>query len=238
MIYAWLIVLVYPLAIYFVPDPLVLRIAYRRARAGEKGPLPPKLMAASERRGRWFIFIRLATAAVLIVVWMQISGFEISALGLRTSRTLTMCLMGVLAGVLVVGARMGYQSLSSHVRREPLSHPLSRGPAWIWTLTFLVAGAVEEPWRAMSLQALVDAGYNSLFAVLLTSIAFMFARLSGIPGRIPGTVREGFWEALTGAALAALFLTTRTVFAPYIAGLIFNVANLYLVRPVAQPLGL
>jgi hypothetical protein len=187
-------------------------------------------MAVSERRGRWFIFIRLATAALLIILWIQISGFEVSDLGLRRSRAPSMYLVGVLTGVLVVGARIGYQSLSSHVGREPLSHPLSRGPAWIWILTFLGAGAVEEPWRAMSLHALTDAGCNSLLGVLLTSIAFMFARLSGIPSRIPGTVREGLWEALTGAVLAALFLTTRTVLAPYIAGLTFNVASLYLVR--------
>jgi len=93
---------------------------------------------------------------------------------------------------------------------------------------------VEEVWRALSLIAMQDSGFSTIFAIAATSVSFVFANLSGIPSRIPGTAIEGLWEFMLGTVLAGLFLESKTVVVPYLAGLLFNTANLYLVRHVAR----
>jgi len=122
----------------------------------------------------------------------------------------------------------------TRVRSGLSKHPLYRGPVGTWALTFLVGGIVEEVWRALSLIAMQDSGFSTIFAIAATSVSFVFANLSGIPSRIPGTAIEGLWEFMLGTVLAGLFLESKTVVVPYLAGLLFNTANLYLVRHVAR----
>jgi len=81
---------------------------------------------------------------------------------------------------------------------------------------------------------LQNAGFGTMFSVAAVSAAFLFANLSGMPSRIPGAPIEALWQVLLGAVLAGLFLETKTVVAPYIAGLLFNTANIYLVRHLGR----
>jgi hypothetical protein len=100
-----------------------------------------------------------------------------------------------------------------------------------WIFVFVIGGAIEEVWRAFSIQALQWIGWSPAVTVLVSSAAFVYANLSGIPGRIPGRPgTEVGWQFLLGCALASLFLVTGLVAIPFLVGLIFNCTNLFLIR--------
>lgn len=100
----------------------------------------------------------------------------------------------------------------------------------MWFLIFVAAGAVEEIWRACCILSLQASDFSSTTAVAATSIAFVFAHMSGVPGRIVGIREEALWELLFGLALGILFVEFGNLTTPYVAALEFNIGNFYLVR--------
>lgn len=237
MLGAFLVVLLYPIVIFFFPDWRLFRAAYRRAKAGRRGPFPPTLGAIAERRGRWFLLVKIVITGLLLLLWMRYYRFEYIDLGLQKVGLWSALATGMLGALFLVTGRIGFQTIFTRVRSGLSEHPLYRGRVGTWALTFFVGGFVEEVWRALSLSALQNAGFGTMFSVAAVSVAFLFAKLSGTPSRIPGTLTEALWEVLLGAVLAGLFLKTKTVVAPYIAGLLFNTANIYLVRHLGRSPG-
>ncbi len=250
MLQSLLIVILYPLVISVIPEPA----AFRWARAQVDGtPLHESAFEEVERRGRWFYLVGFAIVAVLLFVWARLYEFSWSELGLAVPSSRGYAAAAASSVFLIVGritflrvvpsirrpsasrfsigpAATRFRGLSSREKQMLVTHPLSRGPAAVWLLVFIAAGIVEEPWRAFCLLAAQKSGFAIPFAVLASSIAFVYAHLANTPSRIPGRVAEIAWEFILGVVLAALFLTFGTVLIPYFSALAFNIFNLYLIR--------
>ena len=169
--------------------------------------------------------------AIFLYFWAKSQSITQGDVGWGIDRSLRESLLGIIASALLICGRLVFEALYPRVRQLLSQHPLARGPAGFWAVVALVGGAVEEPWRAFSLLALQRVNMGTGSAILVTSIAFFFAHLAGIPSRIPGRPSSwGIWEMALGAFLAWLFLTSNSLIAPFIASVIYHLGNLYLVR--------
>jgi membrane protease YdiL (CAAX protease family) len=230
----WLILLLYPTVIFLIVQPRAFRLA-RARKPGVTGmvALRASLEKELDESGRWLLIGKLLLAAVLLLAWMKWYGFTPEQLGIFSLSVRASFAMGSVAGALLVCGRMVFQGLVHLLPGVPPSHPKhpqSKGPVPIWFLTFIVAAAFEEPWRAFCLLAFVEAGWSQITAVTVTSIAFVHAQRSGFPPRIPGPNFEEVWEFIVGVFLAVLFLRLGTVVVPFVASLAYNMANLAVIR--------
>jgi hypothetical protein len=188
-----------------------------------------------EPSGRWFLLGKLLFVGLLLLVWMRIYDFSFAVLGVFQHSFRASIGIGLLAGVLAICGKGVFPSV---IRLAPIvdldarrPHPQSKGPVALWLLTFFLGGVVEEPWRAFSLLAWRQEGWGELSAVIATSIGFVIAQESGgFPSRIASTDYERLWQFLMGVFLAILFLRFGTIVIPYVAFLIFNVANFVFIR--------
>lgn len=227
----------YPFLIFIVPEPVAWRRGRKHASARQawqsvvRGDMPPSLRDLSERNGRRLLLAKFGMEAIFLYFWARSQSITLQDIGWGIDRSLRESLLGVIAAAFLISGRLVFEGLNPRVRQLLSQHPLARGPAGFWVIVALVGGAAEEPWRAFSLLALqrVDLGTSS--AILVTSLAFSFAHLAGIPARIPGRPSSwAIWEMALGAFLAWLFLTSNSLTAPLIASVIFHLANLYLIR--------
>jgi hypothetical protein len=253
-----LVLLIYPFIILVVVDPSFFRSARRLKEElpgwGQALARYEILVKEFEGSGRWLLIGKFFIAAAFLFVWMKSYDFSVAALGLSSRPTRVSLEMALAAGILLLCGKVVFEPLwmrcvsfvslwferVREARRgvpargipppapDPSQHPLSRGPMLLWVLTFVLGGAFEEPWRAFCLVSAREAGWHSFIAVALSAGAFAFAQETGFPAR--STTYEDVWQFGVGVFLAILFLEFDTVVIPYLAFLVYNIANLMLIR--------
>lgn len=215
----------YPLAIFLLPQPSI----FRWAREHGKQPLPQTELAAAEENKIWYFFQILIVVCVLLL-WARHDPALLGQLSLGTKNPVRYFAEGIVAGSILLLSRFAYVTHPRHRTSRLRDHPFARGPLGTWLLIFVAAGAVEEIWRACCILSLQANEFSSATAIAATSIAFVFAHMCGVPGRIVGIREEALWEFLFGLALGVLFVEFGNLTTPYVAALLFNIGNLYLVR--------
>jgi hypothetical protein len=218
--------LIYPTAFFVIKDPASIKWA----RAHGFSLMPDSEQLPMEDNGRRLYFVKFAVVALLLYGWARVFGVPLCAFVLHTEPGQRRGLI-VLASTAILA--IGHLSVLYHfkrVRKHLLNHGLSRGHLLTWIAIILTGGVVEETWRAVTLSASLEAGFNSSIFVVATSVAFVFCRLLGIPSRNPGVREEVFWEFAVGLALGALFVLSRTILIPLCVNVAYNSLNLTLVR--------
>jgi hypothetical protein len=221
---ATLILLLYPgvIAFGYVLDPARSTLtAFQITYPGEHARPAVQYQAAKEDRGRKLIFVKLSVCALLLAVWISFFHFDLVGLGLRIRMLPRAIGIGFLASILLLGGRYAFMRLLVGSGSKSGESYMVRGWMGTWILIFIFSGVVEEIWRGLSINALKLWGGNDVTVVILTSIAFLFAHLSGIPSRVRGTRGEGLWETLVGVGLAILFIASGTVIVPYVASVLY-----------------
>lgn len=221
-----MILIFYPLIISAVPAPAV----FRWIRANGPGPIPPGIMETLEIGGRWFYLVRFGIMGAFLAAWMKMYAIPMGAIGIPPKNWARSCELSAVALAFLVILRIVFQRLSPRTRLVLTAHGLSRGPVATWLYILVVGGITEEVWRALCLVAMQGTWNSYMSGVLLSSIAFAYANVAGLPGRVSGYLEEVVWEIILGVVLAGLFLTSGTVFVPYVSGLGFNIFNLYFIR--------
>jgi hypothetical protein len=220
------LVLAYPLSIFLVPAPM----AIRWIRTHGKETMPDSLQATLLEDSRLWYFAQLLIVVSILSLWVLYKPFLLDQLFSAMKDPFHHLAEGIGAAAVLTLSRFVYIMLPNFRTSRLHEHSFAKGPLRIWLLTFLVAGAVEEIWRACCILSLRESGLGSTISIAVTSVAFVLAHMSGIPGRMVGIREELFWEFLFGITLGTLFVQLDSLIAPYIAGLIFNIFNLCLVR--------
>lgn len=228
---ALLLSLLYPAAIYLIPEPIAAREGWKAARFV---PLSGPLKERSEKNGRYLLTIKLALIAGL-TLYLARTYFP----SLLSTRTLAHDLpfafaIGLLAGLLLSVVQLRIGSWFPRTRQLLDDHPMTRGPWQFWAIIILAGALAEELWRTLSLEALKTAGFNVTTAAAITSLAYALAQLGGIPPRLLGIWEDVAAAAAVGLALAILFLAYGSIVANFEANLIFNLLKLYTVRRMGR----
>src|SRR5690348_7422285 len=121
---------------------------------------------------------------------------------------------GIAAAAILILARFTYVMHPNFRTVRLKEHSFARGPLINWLLAFVVAGALEEVWRACCILSLQASELASIISVGGTSVAFVLAHMSGIPGRTVGIREELLWEFLFGIVLGTLFARLDNLVAP------------------------
>jgi len=218
--------LIYPTVFFVIKDPASIRWA----RAHGFSLMPHSAQLPMEDNGRRLYFVKFLAVALLLYGWASVFGVPLwtFVLHIEPGQQVGRIVLGS-AAILAVG-RVSVLYYFKRVREPLLNHGLSRGHLLTWIAIILAGGLIEETWRAVTLSASFEAGFNSSVALIATSAAFVFCRLLGIPSRNPGVREEVFWELAVGLALGALFVLSRTVLIPLSVNVVYNALNLILVR--------
>lgn len=221
-----LLILAYPLSIFFLAEPT----AYRWGLVNGLKPMPPSVRNAAEKNGRILFFLQLSIVVSILFLFTRHDSALLNQLTFATRNPLRYSMIGIAAGLILILCRLVY-ILSPAFRTDRLpEHSFARGPLMIWLLSFVAAGAVEEVWRACCILSMQWGRLGGIASVGATSLAFAFAHFAGIPGRTIGIREEILWEFIFGIALGTLFIQFGSLTAPFLAGLLFNTLNLCLIR--------
>lgn len=228
------VLLMYPAVIFIVLQPASFRWVYKHRTEKLSLEFTRKaLQAEFEKGGRWLLLGKLFLSAVLLCVWVKWTGFAPALLTTLSGSIPASIGTGLLAGALLVCGKFLFRDLIRRVpfvRPDPSQHPQTRGSILVWVLILVLGAAFEEPWRALCLIAFREAGWSLVLGVILTSGAFVFAHVTGFPGRIPTINYEDSWEFLVGVFLAVLFLKYGNIVVPYVTSVVFSIANFVLLR--------
>jgi hypothetical protein len=123
-----------------------------------------------------------------------------------------------------------HSRIFGHAGLRAANHGFVRSPFLAWALIIVLGGLVEETWRATTLNASFQAGFNASAALIATSAAFVFCHVLGTPGRNQGLQEEVFWEFGVGLALGGLFTVSRTPLVPIFVNILYHSLNLTLIR--------
>lgn len=218
--------LIYPVVFFLIKDPAALRYA----RVHGFSPMPQSVQLPLEENGRLLYFVKFLVVALLLIAWASVHGVNLSTFvshvepGQHVGRV-------ALASMLILSTgHISVLYLFKRVRGPFLDHGLSRGHFLTWIAIILVGAVVEESWRALTLSALSEKGFNSLLVLLATSAAAVFCHLLGIPSRTLGLREEVFWDLSVGLALGGLFVLYGTVIIPLSINIFYNLFNLLLIR--------
>jgi Type II CAAX prenyl endopeptidase Rce1-like len=220
------LVLVYPLSIFLVPAPT----ATKWIRTHGREPMPDAMWPTLIEESRAWYFVQLSIVASILFLWTLYKPILLDQLFSATKNPFRYAAEGIGAGLILIVCRFTYIMHPNFRTSRLQEHSFARGPFIIWLLTFIVAGAVEEVWRACCILPLRSSELGTIISVGGTSIGFLLAHMSGIPGRTVGIREELLWELLFGIALGALFVSLGSLIAPFFAGLLFNILNLCLIR--------
>jgi Type II CAAX prenyl endopeptidase Rce1-like len=208
-----------------LPQPSIFTWVRRHG----KGALPQAELAAAAENRAWYFF-QISIVVCVLCLWARYHPSLLAQLSLGTKNAVRCSTAGIVAGSLLLLARFAYVSHPRHRTSRLTEHPFTRGSVRTWFLIFVAVGALEEIWRASCILSLQVNDSSSTTAIAVTSIAFVFAHMSGVPGRIVGIQEEALWELLFGLALGILFIAFGNLITPYVAGLEFNIGNFYLMR--------
>jgi hypothetical protein len=111
------------------------------------------------------------------------------------------------------------------------------GSTGLWVTIFVVGGFAEEHWRAVTLRAFQQAGWDPGFPIVLTSLVFGFAYGVGLPPRGGQGLFSVFGSASWRALMAQIFLTTGSWGVPCIANIVCNLSNRLIRRMAMAPAG-
>jgi len=192
--------------------------------------MPDAMWAVLREDSRPWYFVQLSLVASILYFWTLLKPTLPGQLFLATREPLGHAAEGVVWAAILMLFRFAYVMQPNYRTSSLPEHPFARGPLTFWVLSFVIAGAVEEIWRACCILSLPSGWPGSVISVGGTSIAFVFAHLSGIPGWITGIREEILWELLFAITLGALFVQSGSLILPFLAGLLFNIFNFCLVR--------
>jgi Type II CAAX prenyl endopeptidase Rce1-like len=227
---ALLAILLYPGLAFFTPEPLVMQW---RERGGLEA-MPADLRERSARNGQYILVAKLGALFLIFALWTSRLVPEIIALppahpyGGLAGAAAAGLLMGVCRAALepclsrkAAASRAGprYDGLFGDWLRR---HPLLRGSPTLWIVVLAVSAPAEELWRAFCLRSLGALGRGATLSILVTSVAFAFAHLSGLPSRIRGTAGDIMVEVAVGAALGILFVACGSASMTCVANLCFG----------------
>jgi len=192
--------------------------------------MPPQIQALAERKGQLFYFFKYALVFLVTLGATHLSSISVGKLWhispyLRESAVQTLSF-----GLFTAISRQVFLVSFPRATVAFLAHPVSRVSQKVWVVIFIVGAAVEETWRGLALGNAVTVGWSPLLATVVSSIAFVFGRLTGIPSRVTGVKEEGIWEFAVGCLLAMLYLGTGSVIVPLGVNVIASTTNLYLLR--------
>ncbi|HYL85218.1 MAG TPA: CPBP family intramembrane glutamic endopeptidase [Candidatus Angelobacter sp.] len=196
--------------------------------------MPDALRTTLIEDSRLWHFVQLLIVASILFLWTLYKPALPDRLLSTMKDPLRHSVEGIAAAAILILSRFAYIMLPNFRTGRLQEHSFAEGPLPIWLLTFVMAGAVEEVWRASCILSIQASEFGRVISVGGTSVAFVLAHMSGIPGRMLGIREELYWELLFGIALGTLFILTESLIAPYIAGLIFNIFNLCLIRYSAK----
>jgi hypothetical protein len=224
------LLVVYPLSMFLLPAPM----AFKWMRSHGSEPMPDAMRSALLEDSRIWYFVPLSIVAFVLFLWTLYKPVLHEQLLGAVKEPLHHSVEGITVAVILMLLRFGYV-MQPYFRVNRLQeHSFASGSLTLWLLTFIVAGAVEEVWRACCIFSVQAVGAGSIVSIGGTTLAFVFAHMSGIPGRMVGIREELLWEILFGVALGSLFLWLGNLVAPYVASLLFNVFNLFLIRTMRR----
>jgi membrane protease YdiL (CAAX protease family) len=218
--------LIYPVAFFVIKDPAALRWA----RVHGFSQMPHSLQLPLERRGRLLYFVKFLAVAILLYAWCRLFGVPLIPLlphfaGWQHNVYIALTSTGILA-IGRVWFLLRFKRVSGHL----LNHGFARGALLTWLAIILIGAIVEETWRAVTLRASSETGFNSSVALIATSVVFLFCQLLGIPSRNQGLGEETLWGLAVSIALGCLFLFTGSLLVPLTVNILYNVLNLLLIR--------
>ena len=218
--------LIYPLVFFLIKDPASLKWA----RIHGFSLMPESVQLTMEATGRRLYFVKFLAVSLFLFVWAKVfSVFSPDLLAsFQTGRNLFLLALASIA--ILAAARLAFVHNFERVRKRIPSHGFARGHLSIWLGIIFFGGFVEETWRAGTLLASSQAGFNSLATVVLTSSAFVFCQLLGIPCRILGIREEVLWELVVSVVLCMLLLVSHTLWVPVFVNVSYSLLNLGLVR--------
>lgn len=207
---------------------------FRWVRVHKFEPMPAELRTLAEHRGQRFYLFKYALVLVVVLLamnWLSFSPKKLFQLGSGWSTsTLEILSIGIIAGM----CRQLFLITFPRATAAYVAHGISRVPVRVWLAVFVLGAFVEETWRAFTISESSIVGWNSVFAVMLSSAVFVYGRLSGIPSRLTGIREEGIWEFVIGCMLATLYMVTGSVIVPIMVNIVTSTANLYLLRRQAR----
>jgi len=218
--------LIYPVVFFLIKDPAALRYA----RVHGFSPMPQSVQLPLEENGRLLYFVKFLVVALFLIAWANVHGVNLWAFLGHVEPGQHVGRIALASTVILFSGHISVLYLFKRVRGLFFDQGLSRGHFLTWITIIFVGGVVEESWRALTLSASSEKGFNSLLVLLATSAAAAFCHLLGIPGRTLGLREEVFWDLAVGLALGALFVLYGTVLIPLSVNMLYNVFNLLLIR--------
>ncbi len=209
-------------------------MAIKWIRTHGKAPMPDAMQASLVEDSRLWYFAQLLIVATILFLWAIFKPSLLDQLLSAMTNPFRHSVEGIAAAAILILSRMAYIMQPNFRTSRLQEHSFAKGPLTIWLLTFVLAGVIEEVWRACCILSVQAGGLGNIISVGGTSLSFVLAHMSGIPGRTVGIWEELLWELLFGIALGTIFIQLNSLIAPYIAGLIFNIFNLCLIRWVGR----
>jgi hypothetical protein len=223
---AIILFLVYPTLFLFITDPLALGWARKHGFA----VMPESIQIRLERVGRQLYFVKFLTLALFLYAWSRICQISLQPTLVQPAISPALARLALTSlGILVVG-RILFLNQFSRVKKALLNHSLTRGRSITWAAVFCVGGFVEETWRALSISELTKSGFNTFAALMVTSAAYVFCRLVGIPQRILGLQEDVLWDLAVGVMLGGLFIISHLVWVPITVNVFYNLFGLVFIR--------
>lgn len=232
------ILLLYPAAVYLIPEPIAARAGWRAAKAARRSVplveqlvrLPAPLKERSERNGQYLLCLQLGLTMALTIGFLRHYS---PLIGLRDSSGhgfLFAVGLGLFSGVLISFCTLRVKRCFPRLEGSALNHPLRAADWRLWIVIVILAAIAEELWRALSLESLKIVGLSTIFAVSATAFTYAMAQLGGVPGRLLGIWEEVVIALIVGATLAVLFILFHTIVANVFANLIVNFTRMYALK--------
>lgn len=192
--------------------------------------LPPELKKKREEAGRPLALVRYA---LLLLVLRGLAGsglWYMVPVARHLREFFFFAGFGVAGGLLLLAFRHALSVVSPSAASAENIEYLSRGTSVLWLAIFLTGALAEEFWRAVCISCFQENGYSRVSVLLLTSFAFSFAHLSGLPSRIgPGMIGL-LIETAIGMMLGGLYIWSGNLVTPVVASAIYFVSSFFLVR--------
>ena len=155
-----------------------------------------------------------------VALWGQFSTVTWREMGFHKSGWPSSVLRGGYVGLSWAGIWLWSWMVLSAPHRLRREVPGLAAPFDKQLVVWLAGAFAEELWRVMIITGLLDAGYSATFAVVITSLAFGIAFLSGGPER-------SALACIEGVIFGVLFLWQRSFFAPFTAHLVVQAVYLW-----------
>jgi len=219
--WAYVVLIAYPAITLLIYEPNELRWWWR---TGGGVPMPPKVLERSKRNQGNLLIVKFLSLILASSLLMRSVSVSPASLGLRLRQPTGAVLLGVAGGILFVLETLSLMGLAKKITSRPSDHVpifvVRESTSKIISI-IVIGGFAEEFWRALALTAFGRAGFPTEGSVLLTSLFFGIGHVLSFQS-LGAAIGRALRPAIGGIFLAALFLWSGTLLAPFIAHIVVN----------------